>query len=83
MGKKKLAKILETAGIYDQKLEPQIRLAERLESFLKRDDIEPKEELKALAQLQAAYTALGLTYSLKPDNIPEKKNNHLQDIMKL
>ena len=66
---KKLRTVLKSAGIYNAKLEPQILLAERLQKMLDDSDLEPRDALKALSQLQSAYTALGLTYDTNVNRI--------------
>ena len=70
-----IKKTLQEAGIYTPKLDPQIALAESLRKFLRRDDLEPRDFLKASSQLQSAYTALGLTYASNPDHLPTSDND--------
>jgi len=83
---------LEAAGLYDQKLDHQIKLTRSLElecgSLRREIKAEgylidgPKGKVinpliaslqKAESLLQSAYTALGLTYSIKPENYKEAK----------
>lgn len=73
--RKSIKSTLEKAKLYDPKLDYQIELAEMLRKMLK-GDLKDEHRLKALAQLQSAYTALGLTYETNPNRItapePEK-----------